>query len=614
MRFDHQHAVPGVASDATLPFGPGGPQWPVRDAYSEPISIPPGIVQVPTMNAVHMALIPTGVHRGKVIVWGIGPQLAFAPGFPPVGDLWSWQPYAIVDPAVNPEGLRFLNFFLPLDHTPLTANPLPVPTDLFCAGHAWSPFGYLVVAGGTRYVPGVPDNGADVVFTFDPRYANAPFPVAGVAQLYPDSGSRWTRENVTLGSKRYYPTVTLTHRVPRAVSGLPTQVETMLVLGGSRVGGGVPVPEWLHYEALIVADLSPSNTVRIRRDEPILGQSTWWGPSNSTLPSFDPFRDSFVEYPRCHLLSNGRVFMSGYAPVSAQIDHGFIAGTTLPSPQIVAFSQSWNQAWGVPSTTSPYREDGSSVLIVNGTAIPDLVIKIGGEDINQQAVSSVEICSGTGASFNTWTSASVPQLAEGREHPTAVILPDLSIAVFGGHDGATNHLHPVIFKWGTGYWQVQPDAPMPMSYHTTAILTPSGAVLLAGGNSRHPAPDEGADYALFAPSYMSAARPSAISIDNPTSVQADGTYQLARAGAFSLSVEQMPIDTKMEKLVLISPGSSTHHSDMHQRYVECTVISVNDTQMWFTLPTEKQAPRGFYMAFVVTQSRIPSEAVWVWLQ
>lgn len=617
MAYDHKHAVPGVASDATTPFTyPGGPEWPVRlippDATAPPTS-------VASMNAIHMSLIPKGIHRGKVIVYGSGPSVAFAAPFPPAGNLWSFQPYSIVDPAIAPAGLRFLNFFLPLDSTTFPPPPGVVPRDLFCTGHAWSPFGYLVVVGGTRYVPGQPDNGADLVFTFDPRYQNAPFPSTPTGpSLYPDAGSLWTRESVTLTTPRYYPTATLTHRFPRVVSGQPPQLETMLVLGGSAVGGGVPMPEWNHYEALILTDLGPGNLQRVYRDT-IAGSSAWWGPSDPNVTPYDPFRDSLIEYPRVHLLSNGQAFMSGYAAVSAQIDHSFVAGTVQPaawsSPG--TWTQSWNQAAGMPTAASPYREDGASVLIVNGTPIPDLVVRIGGEG-PAGALTSVEICSGS--TPGSWLGAAqgVPPLPNGREHPTAVLLPDLSIAVFGGHDGATSHLTPLIFKWGMGQWQPQPAAQSPRNYHATAALLPSGHVLVAGGNDRHPTPFTGFDYELFAPPYMVGspppARPTGVTIVNSTATQSDGTYELARNGTFSVLVNDgLPIDTKLEKLVLISPGSATHHSDMHQRYVECGVFNVNGTMMQFTLPTERQAPRGYYMAFVVTQTRIPSEAIWVWL-
>ena len=507
--------------------------------------------------------------------------------------------------------MRFANFFLPLESSPV---PVP-PQDLFCAGHAWSPFGYLVVAGGTRYVPAVPDNAADLVFTFDPRFPNLQFPTTGQL-LYSAPGIYWQREPVVLPTPRYYPTLTLTHRLPRNVPTLPPFVEAMLVCGGSAVGS-VPGPEWNSYEAMLCVDATVFNAQRVFNDS-VNGSSIWWGPSNPNAVPYDPYFDSFVEYPRMHLASNGRVFMSGDATRSAQIDHSFAPGTVNPAPYSATgtWSQQWNQAAGVPAPTSLYRHASSSVLFVNGTGIADLVVRIGGEN-GGQALSSVEVASAT--SPGQWIGApQVPTMAHAREHANAVILPDLSVFVVGGHNGGTSVYEPEVLKWGTGSWQVQPAASSPRNYHSTAVLLPDGRVLVGGGNDRHPDPASGFDYEIFEPHYLVGnpppVRPQSLDIPNATQVLPDGTYLLSRNGVFDLLAGDMPIDAKLGKLVLIAPGSTTHHSDMHQRYVECSSTPVSTKQLSFTVPSETQAPRGFYMAFAVTTAGIPAEAIWVWLQ
>lgn len=76
----------------------------------------------------------------------------------------------------------------------------------------------------------------------------------------------------------------------------------------------------------------------------------------------------------------------------------------------------------------------------------------------------------------------------------------------------------------------------------------------------------------------------------------------------------MPSDTTLKKLVLIPPGSVTHHSDMHQRYIECNVNLLGNNMLQFTVPPETDAPRGYYMAFAVTAGGIPAEALWVRLR
>ena len=71
----------------------------------------------------------------------------------------------------------------------------------------------------------------------------------------------------------------------------------------------------------------------------------------------------------------------------------------------------------------------------------------------------------------------------------------------------------------------------------------------------------------------------------------------------------------LAKVVLIRPGSVTHHFDQDQRYIELVTTPVDEDTVRFTLPaTSNIAPRGFYMAFLVSNQGIPSEARWLELQ
>lgn len=71
----------------------------------------------------------------------------------------------------------------------------------------------------------------------------------------------------------------------------------------------------------------------------------------------------------------------------------------------------------------------------------------------------------------------------------------------------------------------------------------------------------------------------------------------------------------MEKVVLTASCSTTHHSDMHQRYVELKTTVNNGNEVQFDAPDiEPQAPRGLYMMWLVTNTRAPSVAMWVLLR
>ncbi|MEO6595692.1 MAG: hypothetical protein ABIP94_13145, partial [Planctomycetota bacterium] len=445
-----------------------------------------------------MSLIPVGLHRGKVIVWDQSYVHVDAAPFVP-GVFWNLQRYAIVDPTPATGAKRFFNYYLPVEEVP--TGPL-VPTtfqDLFCSGHAWSPFGYLVVAGGTGYVGGL--FGGKLVFEFDPRFPNQAFEGTNMTMypVIPGSpppalgvpGTCWHKEQFTLQEFRFYPTVTLTHRLPRAFNPLvPSSVEAMLVLGGSDLSNS-PSPggnELNSYEALLLVDTTTALGQRCFRDEINPTAPTpireWWGPGHAMGSQYV---DWLFEYPRCHFLSNGNVFLSGYVAPSAQIDHSVLTNpTTSPVPVSTTPSPTWPQNWntsaGMSGPASQFRNEGSSVYFARIGTFQDLVVRIGGADIALTAVTaSCEACFAT----QTGNWFSVPSLNHARHHANAVVLPDGSILLIGGNDAVGSVMIPELYRWGGGGWmdmtpQTGPN-PSPRSYHATAVLLPNGSVMVGGG-------------------------------------------------------------------------------------------------------------------------------------
>jgi hypothetical protein len=66
----------------------------------------------------------------------------------------------------------------------------------------------------------------------------------------------------------------------------------------------------------------------------------------------------------------------------------------------------------------------------------------------------------------------------------------------------------------------------------------------------------------------------------------------------------------VERVVLMAPGSITHHTDMHQRYVEMlpsTSVPTEPPSLTFQVPTNRnRLPMGYYLMFLVTNARVPS--------
>jgi len=81
--------------------------------------------------------------------------------------------------------------------------------------------------------------------------------------------------------------------------------------------------------------------------------------------------------------------------------------------------------------------------------------------------------------------------------------------------------------------------------------------------------------------------------------------------------ENLPPGVAVERVVLMRPASTTHHSDMDARYVRLEVVvdddaPPTDVRIRFRGPPDSNhAPRGWYMLFLVTNQGVPSEAVWV---
>jgi len=96
----------------------------------------------------------------------------------------------------------------------------------------------------------------------------------------------------------------------------------------------------------------------------------------------------------------------------------------------------------------------------------------------------------------------------------------------------------------------------------------------------------------------------------------DGSVKVTYGTPLELTVS-LPKFVAPGKVVLMAPGSMTHHSDMHARYVELTVeesgvdISNSTVTLHCTMPTESIAPRGYYMVFALTDGDVPSVAQWI---
>lgn len=596
--FNHQTGIP--------PLPPNNSATDPTTAFSSPTYtvtwVTPDGAFPPEMNAVHAALIPKGPYQGRVLVWDELPRI----GTPPAGmtsptGLYSYQAYSIVDTsAVIQQGdFRFLNFLLPIRPVELDANGNPVGTGLFCAGHTWTQHGDLVVVGGTRFTdvgpPPTPlrQAAADMTWVFAPSEQSVD---------YPGRYGRWF-EGPTLTSSRYYPTAMLTGLIPRL------NRHAVLVLGGETTVDDQPDGTWNNFEALIVASpadaTSPTNPSGLLKDTftNMLNQTTQWsGPGVSS----NPFDDSLSFYPRCHLLTNGQVFMSGFAQRSSRLDHQTTLWSQGPGQSPV--SGGWNQ----------FRKYGSSVRFPNLGPYQDWVIRVGGDSATGITTSTVEAIN-AGDPTSPWFPTFSMNLA--RSFLNCVLLPDASIlAVGGGTSPSTAHFMPEIYSPGSTGWTLLQPASSIRDYHSTALALPSGLVFTAGGENRRtgqsPA-QPGFDYEIFSPPYNTSTTlpvqlPPTVSSINAASDTNGKYFILGRGATYTATISPMSIGSSIQSVVLMAPGSVTHHSDMSQRYHQLTFKHKSPTLVDFTTPTAGDAlPAGIYMLQMVTNAGVPTKAVWV---
>jgi hypothetical protein len=310
---------------------------------------------------------------------------------------------------------------------------------------------------------------------------------------------------------------------------------------------------------------------------------------------------------------------SGYAPRWAQVDHDAAPGvwTRQASPPYSATE------WQHP------RHDGSSLLLPNVGGLVDLVARLGGSDeVNYEPTSphgttaSVEVFVPGAAGDGTWVSAGdLPNprpgvLPNGRYLMNVVILPDASLLAVGGvgrfpEGPNVPILEPLLYK--DGAWRVLPAndhgaSPSVRDYHSTAVLLPDGRVLVGGGNARN------YDYEFFLPPYLALPRPADVAFTGAVDVDPElDAVRVAYARVRQIGCAALPAGVSVQKVVLMAPGATTHHSDMSQRYVEMQVTQQLAPNLveFQAPPDDRAAPRGIYMLFLVTNEGGVAEAIWV---
>ena len=539
------------------------------------------------MNTVHAALIPSGVHRGEVLVWD--------------GNLTNYgtrayQPWSIVNPywpALNPN-------FWPGQTTPqyrFHNATIAMPAgqgELFCASAAWLPDGRLFVAGGTKRYPiqtGGGWEGANYVWMWD----NAPVAGSPFGKWYPMT---------PLEAGRWYPTViydgTLAYRVIVIGGSDWTQTNGEQAVNSYEVVrfafNSVPAPSLLgapndfDRKSAPTQPNWPSPFII-----PLPSQRQYWGP---TVPY--PFNNTpgLEEYPRVHALgildqmpatagTAPRILVSGSSAWGIRLVHDIQVDPTFGTTLTGATGQGFEIGQS-PANNDSIVEAATALLLPGPVGgISSQVARIGGGrgPFTNGASDLVETVNVSTMPSSWQSSGTIPHMLHRRFEGNVVILPTGELFAIGGTTvippttpGPQDfNLEPELLVGGTTW------APMAVhagarDYHSTAILLPDARVFVCGGeNRKNPnlpnPPGPGQDYAIWEPPYFGldygSIPPTGITVKDdvtglpvPQDVIQGMSYGRTYRASWTNTLEP---GIEVNSVVMMRPAALTHHDDGGQR-------------------------------------------------
>ena len=605
-------------------------------------------------KATHCSVIPKGPHRGKLLLWNTDPVVAKST-FTGT-EWWSWQAIVILD--LDPEATtRCYNYLLPIAKVYETGGLEYYPS-LFCAGHAWTEFGDLVIAGGNSWNENFGLNSYDGLWVWNPEATGAAWAPQGVSETpafkdlnvghYATFGA-WVYHGAML-KPRWYATVKTT---PRYTVGAFTY-SAVLFFGGSddplAISNPLENPSWNSYEAYWVAG-SPDATIGAsgllldNRNDPgttVGGEAgVFKGPATSTATDAALYSESLIYYAHIFQLTNGQFFMAGMASKSARLtDHGANPGQWTLTP-----GYTLQGAW------QKERMYGSSIMFPNWDGTENRVLRVGGANYLGATLTTTDETQTIQADNSGADWVTGPELNYSSMEQNLVITPDADIYLFGGTyksftppdiAGAVVDYHTKAQRLSigasTGYaseWELLYWSPAEAyrNYHSTAMLLPDGRVFTGGGDAsmvvidpnepshaHNPSASEhpGYDYEVFHPRYLRPTETPSVTFPRPVitgfSVSiVSGAYPVAYSTSYTVTCAEPSASRSLSHVVLMAPGSRTHHIDFSENYYKPATQSVTSrTTINFTMPaSDSVIPRGFYMLFVLDDNRVPSEAIWI---
>lgn len=307
-----------------------------------------------------------------------------------------------------------------LDTETMTFTDIPVPYDMFCAGHVTLPDGKVLLAGGTESYPEEDQGpntfkGSAKTYYFDPEDDQ-------FHALSDMAGAHW------------YPTL------------------TKLGTGDVWAAGGIDEKA----EGTVITEMFDTSAMA-------------WMPANQ-VPQTWSF---WGTYPHMYLLDDGMMFYSGA--------HTF--GNGLPGTGASLYDWTTASIWDVPGLRQKdMRDQAGSVLLPPAQDQRVMIVGGGNTDTANPAINLVDIIDLSGPNPTYVAGPDLP--GTGKMYPNLVTLPDRTVlAADGGvFNRSTPVLTAAIYSPTDNAWlAIEPD-PVGRVYHSTSTLLPDGRVIVLGSN------------------------------------------------------------------------------------------------------------------------------------
>lgn len=311
-------------------------------------------------------------------------------------------------------------------------------------------------------------------------------------------------------------------------------------------------------------------------------------------------------YPGLHLLPNNSIFYSrtgfgtaGAGPGGTAFDNPTDSPDVLGGKRPAYFelnththSGSWQKI-----TPSPIRRvKGMSVMLLSNTAPFVRIMVLGGNDSSTNDTYEILDASTMSPTASFAPAEPFPD-GENRSLASGVLLPDGNLFVCGGI--RRNNSPCTLYNSKTDSWSAMANLPSIRDYHSTAILLPSGKVMMAGWHNTK--------IELYSPPYLfKGARP----------VISHAPEMVHHGADFTI---ESPDAAEISRIVMVRPMAVTHQTDSEQRVIELPYVHDHDnpTQLTMTAPDGGHphpiAPRGHYMLFALNTDGVPSIAEWIFL-